>query len=366
MSATTKLGFTPDYAIPPGSTLEECMHALAMTQLELAERTGLSVQTLNRIFNGEQPITYETANKLEYVTPYPASFWNNLEAQYRGLLAKQAEEKALSENIAWLKSVPVKELVQRRVLPDTDDKIVLFRSALRFYGVSEVSAWFSVWNEPAAAARRSSYFKSSPGPTSAWLRLGQIEAHKIECAPYDRKKFVESLAAIRALTTRDPGYFLPEMRRLCAEAGVALALVPEFPKAPWSGAAEWLSPTKAMILLCLRGKQEDRFWFTFFHEAGHILHDGKKKSFLDNDGKDDYADDPSEKKADEFAAETLIPRSHDPEIAAIRSKPEVLKHARQLAISPGIVVGRYHYLTHRWNYFNDLKRKFVWAKEAAS
>ena len=80
--------FEPDYAVPPGATLKENMRAQGMTQQELAERTGLTVQTLNQIFKGDQPITYETATKLEYVTPYPSSFLNDLEAQYREQLAK--------------------------------------------------------------------------------------------------------------------------------------------------------------------------------------------------------------------------------------------------------------------------------------
>ena len=64
------------------------MLSLNMTQKEFAQRTGLTVQSLNRIFKGVQPITYETANRLELVTGVPAGFWNNLEANYREQLAK--------------------------------------------------------------------------------------------------------------------------------------------------------------------------------------------------------------------------------------------------------------------------------------
>lgn len=363
MATRQNYAYEPDYAIPPGETLEETMEALGMTQQELAERTGLTVQTLNRIFKGEQPITYETANKLEYVTGYPASFWNNLEAQYREQLVKVQEARELEKNIAWLKTIPVRELKEREVLPDTPDKVVLFRAALRFYGVSNIESFKKVWNDPKAAARRSTAFESAPGPTSAWLRLGQLEARTIDCAPYDKKQFAANVSAIRGLTTRAPKEFIPEMRRLCAEAGVALTLVPEFKKAPWSGAAEWLGTKKAMILLCLRGKSEDRFWFTFFHEASHILHDGKRETFLDNDT-NEYADDPAEKRADDFAAETLIPRRNNPRIAAIRTKTDVLKLAKDLDVSPGIVVGRFQHLTKKWSYFNELKRRFEWAKPA--
>jgi addiction module HigA family antidote len=83
LTAKKLYGFEPDYAIPPGETLKEVMESLNMSQKELAIRTGLTVQSLNRIFKGNQPISYETANKLELATGIPGCMWKNLEAQYR-------------------------------------------------------------------------------------------------------------------------------------------------------------------------------------------------------------------------------------------------------------------------------------------
>ena len=111
MKATKKYGFAPDFAIAPGETLKELMESLEMSQAEWAVRLGITPQSLNRIFKGEQPITYETANKLEIVTEVPANMWNNLEANYREQLAKIAERKQHKENLGWLKSIPVKELL---------------------------------------------------------------------------------------------------------------------------------------------------------------------------------------------------------------------------------------------------------------
>ncbi|HEY5743345.1 MAG TPA: ImmA/IrrE family metallo-endopeptidase [Chryseolinea sp.] len=361
MIAKKQNSFQPDYAIPPGFTLEETMHTLGMTQRDLADRTGLTVQTLNRIFKGEQPITYETASKLELVTGVPAGFWNNLEAQYREQLAKIEQDREFKANLAWLNVIPVKELIEREAIPASDDKVVVLREVFRFYGVSSVESWRVVWESPAAAARRSTFFKSSPGPTSAWLRLGQLQAREVECASYDKKRFIENLHAIRKLTVQFAEKFVPEMRQLCAEAGVALVLVPEMKQAAWSGAAEWLTPTKAMILLNLRGKAEDRFWFTFFHEAGHILHDSKKDTFID-DGKS-YEDDPAEKRADDFAAEILVPRQNDSAIQNAKSATDIQKLAGKIGVSPGIVVGRFQHLTKKWTYFNQLKRRLEWAVE---
>ena len=88
LTAKRRYGFEPDYAIPPGETLKEVMESLDMSQEELAIRIGLTFQSLNRIFKGDQPISYETANKLELATNVPALMWNNSEAQYREQLAK--------------------------------------------------------------------------------------------------------------------------------------------------------------------------------------------------------------------------------------------------------------------------------------
>jgi len=358
MTAKRQNRFEPDYAIPPGATLEETMETLGMTQRDLADRTGLTVQTLNRIFKGEQPITYETANKLELVTGVPAGFWNNLEAQYREQLAKIEQNREMEAHLDWLKLVPTKELIARKAIPVSDDKVILLRESFRFYGVSSVDAWRAVWERPAAAARRSTLFESSPVATSAWLRLGQLQAREIDCQPYDKKAFADALASIRTLTVKKPSVFIPEMKRLCAQAGVAFVLVPEIKGAPWSGAAEWLTATKAMVLLNLRGKAEDRFWFTFFHEASHLLNDSKKDTFID-DGKP-YEDDPSEKRADDYAAEMMIPVKHNPAIKAARSAEDIKALARQLAISPGIVAGRYQHLTKKWSQFNGLKQRLEW------
>ncbi|MEA1946822.1 MAG: hypothetical protein U9N83_05910 [Thermodesulfobacteriota bacterium] len=62
----------------------------------------------------------------------------------------------------------------------------------------------------------------------------------------------------------------------------------------------------------------------------------------------------------EFAAEILIPRDRDPEIASFRAKADVIHLADELKISPGIVAGRFQRLTKKWNYFNGFKRKFQW------
>ena len=354
--ATRKYGFEPDYAIPPGESLREVMGSLGMSQKELAKRTGLTVQSLNRIFKGTQPITYETANRLELATGVSATMWNNLEAQYREQLARIHERERLQDDLDWLKEIPVAELVKRGVLLRPKDTVEQLREVLKFYGVSSVEAWRRIWEAPAVAARRSPCFESERGPASAWIRLGELQARAINCQTFDKVRFKKVLKQIRYLIREPAHVFQPEMKRLCAESGVAVAMVREMKKVPWNGATKWLTPHKAMILLCLRGRGEDKFWFSFFHEAGHVLHDSKK-DLLINDGSQD---DPREKQANDFAAESLISSKHDDAIRRIRSKAEIVQMADLLGIATGIVAGRYQFLTGNWHYFKELIRTLEW------
>jgi HTH-type transcriptional regulator/antitoxin HigA len=356
VSAAKKYGFEPDYAIPPGETLREVMESLGMSQKELAGRTDLTVQSLNRIFKGIQPITYETANRLELAIGVPSTMWNNLEAQYREQLAKIYERERLQDDLDWLREIPVAELVKRGVLPHLEDRVGQLREVLKFYGVSSVEAWRQIWESPAVAARRSACFESKTGPASAWIRLGEMQAKATTCRTFDKVRFKKALKQIRYLTCEPAYVFEPEMKQLCAESGVAVALVREMKRVPWNGATKWLTPHKAMILLCLRGRGEDKFWFSFFHEAGHVLKDSKK-DLLINDGSQD---DPREKQANDFAAEFLIPSKYDDAIRRIRSKAEIVQMADLLGIATGIVAGRYQFLTGNWHYFKELIRTLEW------
>ena len=357
MKALKRFAYEPDYAVAPGETLKETMESLNMTQKELAVRTGLTEQTIIRIFKGEQPITYETANKLELVTGVPARFWNNLESNYREQLAKIEEKAKLEKEIKWLDTIEYKELVKRKIIEKTEDKYLLLKQILAFFGVSSVDAWKNMWTDPAVAAKRSHAFETNQGAASIWIRIGEIEANKIKCDPFNKEKFKDALKKIKKLTTEDIETSIPEVQKLCSESGVAIALVPEIKKVPWSGASKWLNSEKALIILNLRGKTEDKFWFSFFHEAGHILNDNKSRLYIA-----DNSDDPVEIKADKFAADFLIPEKFNKDIQNYTQKTQVQYLANELGISPGIVVGRFHYLTKKWNLFNDLVKSFVWKK----
>lgn len=353
----TRYPFEPDYAMPPGATLQETIDTLGMTQRELAMRTGLAAKTINEIVKGKAPITADTAVLLERVTGVRARMWNNLESNYREQLARTEDRERLGDDLAWLKRVPTRELIKRGSIPDGLTKESLLDAVLRFFGVGNVDQWREVWLKPEAAFRKSQCFESKPEVAAAWLRLGQLEGHEIATEAFESAKFRSALTQIRNMSAHSPDVFQSQMVKLAADAGVAVVFVPELKGCPASGAAYWLGP-KAVIQLSLRHKSDDHFWFSFFHEAGHVLNDPKKEVFIDDGG----GDDECEERANSFSATFLIPRTYEGQLAGLHTQARIVEFARQIGIAPGIVVGRLQKegLLPWATPLNRLKQRFEW------
>jgi plasmid maintenance system antidote protein VapI len=362
--------YQPDYAIPPGATLRSTLTDQGMTQADLATRASLSVKHVNQIVQGVAPITHETALVLEKVTGVPARLWNMREANYRERLARAEDKDSLASDKAWLKELPIKEMTDRRILTKGADPGTLLQEVCRFFGVANRQSWERVWRSPLASFRRSPAFASDAAAVATWLRLGELTAASIECEPYDARKFRATLGRIRSLTRQLPELFEPEVVRLCATSGVAVVFVPEIKGTRASGAARWLTPAKALIQLSLRHKSDDHLWFSFFHEAGHILLHSKKETFITSkrDSTDSAAVatdeiEEEETEADSFAATWLIPKRFEPQLSGMRTDSEIRRFADELGIAPGIVVGRLQKdRVIDWSRGNKLKRYFKFSE----
>lgn len=342
MSSSTSNMYLPDGVSLPGETLQEILDTRQMSQADLADRTGRPRKTINEIIKGRTAITPETALQLERVLGIPASFWNNLEQNYQASLARKEEDEALAATVEWLKEIPVKDLASRGWVARRQEPVEQLREVLNFFGVASPSEWKRIFLAPQASFRHSPTFASAPGALAAWLRRGEIEAQSIRCESFDRGLFQAALGEARALTMKRPESFRPELVRLCARAGVAVVFVRELPKCRVGGATRWLSPAKALIQLSLRYKTNDHLWFSFFHEAGHIVLHGKRLIFLEA-GK--ASDVPEEREANEFASELLVPRAALAELRgpsrANRLSADLVKgFAEKYGVAPGIVVGR--------------------------
>jgi len=275
MNTTKQYTFKPDYSVHPGEILGETLKARSISQSELASRCGVSEKHVSQIINCKASVTSETALLFERALGIRASLWMNLESSHRLHVARRAEEARFASFYEWVTEFPIRSLTNRGWLPATNIQEEQVRALLDFFGVSSPVAWEAHYKKLTVAYRKSPAFTTSLKSIAAWLRIGELEATDIETDPFSKANFRQSLDEIRGLTSLDPSDFEPRMKELCSEAGVALVFIPELPGTHVSGATRWLSSGKALIIQSLRYRTDDHFWFTFFHEAAHILLHGK-------------------------------------------------------------------------------------------
>jgi HTH-type transcriptional regulator/antitoxin HigA len=355
--------YNPDFVTPPGESLLETLEVMGMSQAEFAERTGRPKKTINEIIRGKAAITPETALQFEKVLGVPASFWINREQNYQEWLAREQERSSFEKYLSWIEQFPVKEMSDLGWIARHNDPLNQLSELLQFFGIASPNQWKAVNNDLSLAFRRSTAYKAEPEIISAWLRKGEIEAQSIDCDPFDVDAFRKALDEIRLLTNESPEVFVPKTVELCAKAGVAVVFIHELRKLRTNGATRWLNPNKALIQLSLLYKTDDHLWFTFFHEAGHILLHGKRDIFLEENNQINDKED----EANRFATDWLIPSSEYKNFhprGSYFSKAEISEFAEKLGIAPGIVVGRLqHDRRVPMKNCNDLKRKLRWARD---
>ena len=352
-----------DLAIAPGEYLEEVIAELGMTKDELSKRLNRPAPKLSAIFKGEKAITPDTALQLEKVVGVPAHIWNGLEAEYRLVQAKNRalqEQKQLKDEIRFITLFCYAELVKTGIVAKKTRPIDKVLELQNFFGVTSLKTVCEL--NRYQPAFKSGKHPHSPEAVAAWLRVGELQAQKTHCNPFNRESLVGTLKTIRSMTQHSPEKFENDLFKLLANCGVALVIFTHLPKTYAHGATFWLGRDKAVVMMTIRYKWADIFWFTLFHEIGHILNHKRRLVILEGD-----IDDPEylkmEDEANRFAAEVLIPSSKYTNFIGKNRffKDDIGAFAAHLEVSPGIVVGRLQndgYIRRSWH--NGLRTKFEW------
>lgn len=349
--------FRPDWASAPGDTIGELLEARGLSVDDFAQALGHTPKDVVDLLQGRATITIGTARQLARILGGSVAFWMSRDFQYREETARlrDADEQ-------WLRELPLGDMIKFGWIKPAPRPEEEMSACLRFFDVPNVQTWRRTYDkvQRLVAFKQSTSFDSRPAAVAAWLRRGQIESQSINCAPWNPAKFTQALAGIRRLTwQKDPGRFIPELKKRCAEVGVAVAIVRVPSGCRASGATYFTSKDKAVLLLSFRYLSDDQFWFTFFHEAGHLLIHGENGFFLEGIDTPNTAE---EREASEFAERTLVPQEFQPAMARLPlDGREVIRFARRLGISPGIVVGQLQHsgkITYRQ--LDSLKRRFEW------
>jgi len=338
-----------------------------MTQSELANRMGRPLQMVNEIIKGKKSITSTTALELEDVLGIPSHIWLGLENQYQIVLAKQKELELMQKETKLVSNFPYADLVKSGFVKETRKAIEKVDELKRFFEVAKLV------QIPQVKAYQPAFRVSSVGNIShesiaSWLQAGRIKAKEIQTDKFDKKRLKEQLETLKNLMNlEDINKSLKKLQKILNSCGIALVLLPHFKNTKVNGATFWLDNDKAVILMSLRGGFSDVFWFSFFHEIGHIVLHPKREVFLE----DGYSDDKlkiQENEADNFARELLIKDKLFNTFIENGdfTKNSILAFAKEQNIKTSIVVGRLmHEEIIKFNNYllSPLRDRYKWGEK---
>lgn len=351
--------FCPSWVSAPGETIADVLVARRLPVTAFVSKSGIAPDIAKGILQGRTPITIAIARKLEEFLGGSVEFWMSRDFHYR-----ENSKRAHGADQQWLAELPLRDMIRFGWLKPAPHPKEEIAASLRFFNVTSIPDWHKKYSalEQMAAFRTSPAFESSPSAVATWLRQGEIESTKIRCGIWNPRGFEISLQEIRKLTRqKDPARFIPELQRICAVNGVAVSVVRAPSGCRASGATWFLAPRKAVLLLSFRFLRDDQFWFSFFHESGHLLLHGRQRLFLEGV---DSIGPKEEREANDFAANTLVPPESQYSMLGLRiDRDDILRFARKIGISPGIVVGQLQFHKKiKHNQLNSLKRHYTWSE----
>lgn len=329
----------------PGETLHDTIFALGINQSDLAKRMNRPIKTINEIIQGKAAITPETALQLEKVLGLSAEFWIARESNYRLVLAEIQEAEEMLQKLEWVKEFPLNDMLKLQwVSFDHNNVLSKLDSILRYFGVSEIVAYEQTYcaDQKYVHYRMSKQSKNMHS-INAWLRQGELQAIKIKSPEYNQALFKESLNEIKSLMISSQEDFFSVLQVICLEAGVKVVYTPCLKNTQLFGSTRWINNCP-VIQLSNQYKRDDLFWFTFFHEAGHIIKHGKKDIFVEGL---EYTEEGKmkEDEADKFAINYTFTEGQEElffsECMAAYNNPDVIREfAASINTLPSFIVGR--------------------------
>ena len=345
----------PQTVLHPGEHLRDFLEAQELSQAEFADRAGISEKHVSQIIGGKAGISAETALILERVIGGGAELWINLDSSYRLSKARMQQEETNGRAVEWAKGFPLSDLRKRgyiqskRVGPDTVAEL------LRFFGVADVGQWEHRYGGTAVQFRSSPSYEASQKAQATYVRVCEHRAEVWDLPSFDAGRLQSALGEIRNKLSADPAVLLQEAKKALSQGGVALVVEPDVTKARLSGAAIWPRRNKAVLALTMRFQTADHLWFSFFHEAAHLLKHRNRTVLETEDAGGDL-----EAEADSFARSVLVDAEAYRKFTMQRepSRADIERFAETQRLPVDSVVGMLqHDRVLPFTAHNDLKRK---------
>ena len=321
-------------AFHPGYYIKEIVDDSGLTQEDFAKRLDTTPKNLSLLIRGEQSLSIDIAMKLSRMIGTSVTYWLNLQNAYDTLIA---EFKSQEELIAERKVFEIydysyfTENYGLPALPGNEDGQI---KALReFLNVATLTV---LAKRDMAVNFRSSteaLDETSTVIANTMVQIAANKALKVDAPKFNKKKF-ETAVQYALKLTRNHNEFYPLIRKAFEEAGVIFVILPNISGSKINGATKKIG-TNIMLMVNDRRLNADSFWFTLFHEIGHIINGDYGISFEKETGEQEVA-------ADRFAEDSLIPREKYHDFVAGRSYKlnDIVNFAESIDRDPGIVLGR--------------------------
>lgn len=330
-------------AFHPGYYVAEIIEDMGVTQAEFAVRMGTTSKTLSQLVNGQANISNDLAQKLSSMLGTSIEFWLNLQTAFDEKVIEINKAKATDEQAEIVAVIDYSYFVKLANLPAArtvrekiDNLCSYFRIAdLRILRQNDFLVNFRTG---IATVEDKNIINSR-----AWLQTALNVAARIETAPFNADKLKAYIPEIRTMTLQDPEVFLPRLREIFSDCGVAFVLLPYLKNSGINGAVKWINQDRVVLAMNDRRLNADTFWFSLFHEIKHVLQQKTKTVFVSSSKQEMKAmDEKLEEEADIFAQNTLIPIRDYRQFAPSRytSDAEIIAFAKKIGIHPGVVAGR--------------------------
>jgi len=347
----------PDWFSPPGATIHAVMKSRAVCLDDLSEFLGWERGDTKQLVDGFRSIDDEIAYKLSEFFGGSKGFWLKRQSDFDSDLRRCMDAIDHEQANQLVARLPISDMRKFGWIPQKGSKL---QSVLQFFDVQGLAHWKRRYAAQASAVafRQSETLAINLDSTLVWLRQAERKAYEVRTADWNKKLLVELLPELRTLVKKKkPASFFPELQRICARAGVALVYVPTPKGCRASGATQFLSASKALIVMSFRYRSDDHFWFTFFHEIGHLVLHDERALFVEDESSVTMRE---EQEANAFSRNVLLSDEQYAEMLEVSGNAKsIIKFAVKANLAPGVIVGQMqHADIIRKNQMNSLKRRY--------
>lgn len=319
-------------AFHPGYYIKEIIEDSGLTQEDFAKRLDTTPKNLSYLVRGEQSLSVDIAMKLSRMLGTSINYWLNLQQTYDTLIAEMDYQKEIKLEKEVFKELDYGYFKKYFGMPDLPRKINEQIDVVRSF--LQVSTLMVFKKRDMAVSFRNCGKNMNDGniiKANIMVQIAINKARTIDTPKFSRSKFETASEYALSLTNNHKGFY-PILREKFREAGVIFVVLPNLPGSKTNGATKKIGDN---ILLMVNDRRlySDSFWFTLFHEIGHIIN-GDYGITFDEEGYEDAAD--------KYAADKLIPpEKYQTFIQADRFDVDsISKFAKLIERDPGIILGR--------------------------